>query len=432
MEHITTYTGEEFSPLSPNKEQIKILDIAHALSLMCRANGHFKRFFSVAQHSINCAIEAKARGCSIKVQLACLLHDASEAYISDITRPVKKSLTNYMEIEKHLQNLLFNKFLDEPLTDDEQTHVNQIDDDMLICEFGVLMEKPVFDKKPQVKGDLYFDTRDFTSVEKQFIQLFNSLSGTIGHSLLPKGAFMSVGIDGCKGKWLAVELSDNGFCVRLFDNINYVSSHYKNADCIMIDMPIGLAESKADIRPDEELRKNLKGKASSVFNTPCRQSVYETGYEKSSVTNNEIMSKKLSRQSFAIIPKIREIDIFLQTHTEWKNRILESHPEYCFTLLNGNIPVFENKQTLEGSEKRLNILCRYFPQSHEVVDLFKRTYPTLSSKTDDVIDALVLALIGAIGLDAGFTSIPEFPMHDTQGIKMQIVGVKVPHIDEVK
>lgn len=154
--------------------------------------------------------------------------------------------------------------------------------------------------------------------------------------------------------------------------------------------------------------------------------MYETDYKKASETNNRIMSKKLSKQSFAIIPKIREIDKFLQTHNEWKNRIAESHPEYCFSLLNGNVPVYENKQTPEGGKRRLEILCRYYPHSHEVVELFKRTYPTLSRKTDDVLDALVLALIGAIGLDAGFTSIPEFPMHDPKGIKMQIVGAKIP------
>jgi len=94
MEHITTYTGEDFKPLSPDAKQIHIEDIAHALSLMCRANGHFVRFYSIAQHSINCAIEAKARGLSVKVQTACLLHDGSEAYLLDITRPVKEHLPN--------------------------------------------------------------------------------------------------------------------------------------------------------------------------------------------------------------------------------------------------------------------------------------------------------------------------------------------------
>ena len=69
-----------FDPLHPNTDLIDIEDIAHALSMLCRANGHFKSFYSVGQHCINCAKEAKARGYSSFVQLACLLHDASEAY----------------------------------------------------------------------------------------------------------------------------------------------------------------------------------------------------------------------------------------------------------------------------------------------------------------------------------------------------------------
>jgi hypothetical protein len=74
---------------------------------MCRANGHIRHFYSVAQHCLNCAREAQARGHSDAIQLACLLHDASEAYISDITRPVKRSLPQYTEIEDVLQSLIF-------------------------------------------------------------------------------------------------------------------------------------------------------------------------------------------------------------------------------------------------------------------------------------------------------------------------------------
>ena len=95
-DHITTYSGVKFSPLNPKEEDIRIDDIAHALSLMTRANGHFPEFYSVAQHCIACCKEAIARGYSNKVALALLLHDASEAYLSDITRPLKKHLEVYL------------------------------------------------------------------------------------------------------------------------------------------------------------------------------------------------------------------------------------------------------------------------------------------------------------------------------------------------
>ena len=95
-----------FDPLHPCEEQIIIEDIAHALSFLCRANGHFKSFYSVGQHCINCAREASARGYSKRVQLGCLLHDGSEAYLSDVTRPVKKEMPLYLEFETPLQDAI--------------------------------------------------------------------------------------------------------------------------------------------------------------------------------------------------------------------------------------------------------------------------------------------------------------------------------------
>ena len=85
---ITTYTGLHFDPVEPDENLIKIKDIAHALSMICRANGHTKIFYSVAQHSIACAKEASQQGLSKELVLGCLLHDASEAYLSDVTRPI--------------------------------------------------------------------------------------------------------------------------------------------------------------------------------------------------------------------------------------------------------------------------------------------------------------------------------------------------------
>ena len=76
MSYITTYTGKHFDPINPETELIDIKDIAHALSLICRGNGQVKSFFSVGQHCINPAKEAKLRGYSNRVILACLIHDA--------------------------------------------------------------------------------------------------------------------------------------------------------------------------------------------------------------------------------------------------------------------------------------------------------------------------------------------------------------------
>ena len=102
-EYIYTFTGRKFYPLSPRAEDIEIADIAHALSLLCRANGHFSSFHSVAQHSVECCNEALQRGYSKKTALACLLHDASEAYMSDVTTPVKNKLEFLKEVDPRIR-----------------------------------------------------------------------------------------------------------------------------------------------------------------------------------------------------------------------------------------------------------------------------------------------------------------------------------------
>lgn len=107
MSYITTYLKKYFDPVNADINDIEIADIAHALSLLCRANGHFVQFYSVAQHCLNCAKEAKMRGYSKRVQLGCLLHDASEAYLSDVTRPIKAQLPKYLEVEEKLQNAIY-------------------------------------------------------------------------------------------------------------------------------------------------------------------------------------------------------------------------------------------------------------------------------------------------------------------------------------
>jgi len=82
---IITASGHWFNVLDPNPDEVRIEDIAHALANQCRFTGHTSQFYSVAQHSVLVSWH-----CDPEDALAGLLHDASEAYLSDIARPVKK------------------------------------------------------------------------------------------------------------------------------------------------------------------------------------------------------------------------------------------------------------------------------------------------------------------------------------------------------
>ncbi len=177
MSEIMTCSHKMFDPLRPNPELIDIRDIAHSLSMLCRANGHFRSFYSVGMHCINCANEAKARGYSKKLQLGCLLHDGSEAYLSDVTRPVKEELPRYREIEEPLQELIWEKFLGEPLTDEENRLVFLIDDHILENEFPALMGAKLYETVPELFSDPQFAFEGFQATEQEFLKLFWELNG---------------------------------------------------------------------------------------------------------------------------------------------------------------------------------------------------------------------------------------------------------------
>jgi len=174
--HIITFTKVSLNPLAPQAEDISIFDIAHSLSFMCRANGHIKSFFSVAQHCINCSLEAKARGLSQKLQLALLLHDASEAYLADITRPVKHNLSQYLEIEEGLQNLIYLNFGVTELTQSESEILDEIDNTMLHHEFLNLADFEIFKEEPHIFGIYNFEFKNFKVVEDEYIEIFIALT----------------------------------------------------------------------------------------------------------------------------------------------------------------------------------------------------------------------------------------------------------------
>ena len=175
MPSITTYSGHSFDPLFPERDKIDIRDIAHALSLLCRANGHFPTFYSIAQHSLHCLAEAVARGYSDRVCLACLLHDASEAYISDITRPVKQALGEYRGIEKKLQDAIYGKWLSPMPDDGELLLVREVDDALLYHEFFAQMGQRLFEKEPYLHSSPDFVFVPFAQIESVFLREFDRL-----------------------------------------------------------------------------------------------------------------------------------------------------------------------------------------------------------------------------------------------------------------
>ena len=172
MSYITTYTGKHFDPVTPDKNLIDIRDIAHALSLICRGNGHVKTFFSVGQHCVNAAKEAILRGYSDRVILACLIHDAGEAYLSDVPRPVKPSMPEYNQLEDCLLNIIYEKFLGSPLTEEEQRLVKSVDNDLLYYDLKELLNEVLDVPAPSLHISLNYNFVPFDEIEQNFLTLY--------------------------------------------------------------------------------------------------------------------------------------------------------------------------------------------------------------------------------------------------------------------
>jgi hypothetical protein len=139
--YIQTYSGLPFWPLDPRVEDVKIVDIAHALSNMCRFNGHCKTFYSVAQHSVLVARQLEKNGATLTACKAALLHDAAEAYIPDVCRPIKHAWKELVVIEARLLKVIFEAF-DISISSDTIFTIKHYDNVLLHTEARDLMYKP--------------------------------------------------------------------------------------------------------------------------------------------------------------------------------------------------------------------------------------------------------------------------------------------------
>lgn len=168
-----SFSGIKFWPLDPRPEEINIIDIAHALSLVCRYNGHSRFHYSVAQHSVLVASVVPR-----ELRLEALMHDASEAYVCDIPRTFKAQLTGYKQIEDKMMNVIATKYgFTLPLSDE----VKEADKRMLVTEKKIVMAKgPCWEmeKTYEPYRNVIIDSISPLQAEKLFLETFLNIVGT--------------------------------------------------------------------------------------------------------------------------------------------------------------------------------------------------------------------------------------------------------------
>jgi len=137
---IQTYSGKKFHIFDPKPEEVDIEDIAHSLSLLCRFNGHCNSFYSVAEHSIYVAQEIIDQGHPVELCMAALLHDSSETFIGDMSKPFKDHMDYYKEVEKNIQRVIEKKF-NLPANIFDHKAIKDADVAVLLAEKRDLMNK---------------------------------------------------------------------------------------------------------------------------------------------------------------------------------------------------------------------------------------------------------------------------------------------------
>ncbi len=170
---INTYTGRAFKPLTPSAKDIDIEDIAHALSHICRYTGHTKKHYSVAEHCVYVS-----RLLPKELKLAGLLHDASEAYMNDIARPVKyqAAMNGYRKAEAKLSSLI-DKHFGICLSKSEASRIHEIDGEMIHIEAPQLFDKlnkawPLRKSKFKVKIGMWTPAK----AKREFVKRFKELT----------------------------------------------------------------------------------------------------------------------------------------------------------------------------------------------------------------------------------------------------------------
>ena len=129
-----TFTGRQFYPMQPRPEDVDILDIAHSLSMQCRYNGHVHRFMSVAEHCVLVSHLVEPEHA-----LWGLLHDATEAYVGDMIRPLKVHMPQYREAEDRVMAAIAQRFSISPMM---PANVRAVDTRILLDERNALFDAP--------------------------------------------------------------------------------------------------------------------------------------------------------------------------------------------------------------------------------------------------------------------------------------------------
>ena len=232
-----------------------------------------------------------------------------------------------------------------------------------------------------------------------------------------------VGVDGCKAGWFSIGLGDGeGHELEVFGEFAQLVHHFSSAALILVDIPIGLRDSGPGERQCDMKARGMVGpRRSSVFPAPVRQALNEATFEDASRVNRSVRDKGISKQTWAIMPKIAEVDCLLATVPTERERVREVHPELLFWALNGRQAMGHNKRKVPGRNERMAVLRRLEPSAQEVFERALDRWLRKEVARDDILDALAAAVTAREGFRKKLQTVPDNPPKDAYGLPMEMV-----------
>ena len=243
------------------------------------------------------------------------------------------------------------------------------------------------------------------------------------------------GVDGCREGWFYVELKPSGD-IRwgVVKKVEELVSSTNDQARIFIDIPIGLPDDGEDRTCDRAARKALgRPRASSVFPAPARAvlDLDARTYQESNEFSRKTVGKGITRQTYAILPKIREVDTFLRSSAKARSLIREVHPELCFWALNGENPMRFNKSKPEGFWERLDVVKGQMSTAAAEVRQMIRWSNGRGVARDDILDSLVAAITASQPQEA-WQTVPACATNDRFGLPMEMVYVTHERLRETE
>lgn len=235
-----------------------------------------------------------------------------------------------------------------------------------------------------------------------------------------------LGADGCRAGWVYVLEDAGGVRAGLATSFTELVAVAPTA-LVAIDVPIGLPDAGARAA-DRAARAFLgRPRGSSVFPAPVRSVLAAVDYAEACARHVAADGRKLSRQAFGILPKMREVDAALRAEPALLERVFEVHPEVSFALWNDRAPMAKRKLRVAGREERLLLVDAIWPGAYaSAIGTLPRTIAEVRGRAyapDDLIDAfaaLWTARRVAAGTSVGF---PDGPApRDATGMPAIIRG----------